>query len=49
MFILLEKTRFGWETPDYLTEIFDSIEEAELFRDENGLINAAIFEFKGFM
>jgi hypothetical protein len=51
MFILLEKSKFKWVTPDGLdaTPEFETELEAEEFRDEYNLVDAAIFELKGWM
>lgn len=51
MFILLEKSTFNWVTPDGwgATPEFETEAEAEEFRDDHNLVDAAIFELKGWM
>ena len=51
MFIIREKCRFNWSTPEGLgsTPEFETEAEAEEFRDEHNLIDTAIFELRGFM
>lgn len=51
MFIILEKGRYNWGTPEGwgATPEFETEAEAEEFRDEFNLIDAAIFELRGFM
>lgn len=51
MFIILEKHRYEWKTPDGFgaTPEFESEVEAEEFRDEHNLVDAAIFELRSFM
>lgn len=51
MFIILENGPFNWCTPVGFgaTPEFETEAEAEEFRDEHNLVDAAIFELRSFM